>query len=192
MERGLGRRPGRTEGRYRSDDVGTPAIGSRVIEISKPDLVSPSPVRQRLPGKGNAAGPRQHPSGHQVRREHQQKTSLDEAFKTLYATTKVHGLDGLSLSRKGRVDVPRELLNHVVLRKVWTQELNGKLTTWRANSATGKRQANSPAVKFLIAALRPLFVVGPERAEKIIEAERKQPDPKLGPRFFKIIDSLAR
>jgi hypothetical protein len=119
------------------------------------------------------------------------KTRLDEALKIIYATTHVEAFDMLAESRKGRSDAARDLLNHLIL-KVWTRELKGTLTTGRANSAAGKRQANSPAVRFLIAALKPLFVIGPERAEKIVEAERTQLDPGLAPAFFALMNRLAR
>ncbi len=100
------------------------------------------------------------------------KIPLQEALKVMYATTQVEAFAMLRLSRKGRTDPARDLLNYLILN-VWTSELKGKLTTGRSASA-GRRAANSPANRFLIAALKPLLVIGPEAAEKIIEAERQR------------------
>ena len=98
----------------------------------------------------------------------------------------------LRLSRKGRTDPPRDLLNHLVL-KVWTDKLKEPLTTGRPNSAaTGKRrEANSPGVRFLIAALKPLIEIGPEAAEVIIEKQRDTlPNRKIA--FAKLVAKLTR
>jgi hypothetical protein len=101
------------------------------------------------------------------------KGDLGKALKTMYETTPVEGFDMLRLSRKGRTDSARDLLHQLVLR-VWTDTLAGALTTGRKSDASsGKREANSPVVRFLIAAIKPLGVeIGPEAAEKIVEKEK--------------------
>jgi hypothetical protein len=97
------------------------------------------------------------------------KAVLGDALRTMDATTQVKALDMLRLSRKGRSDPDRDLL-HLRVLTTWTNDLAGALTVGRSNS--GRRKANSPATRFLIAVLKPLVVIGPEAAEKIIEAER--------------------
>lgn len=102
------------------------------------------------------------------------KGDLGEALMTMHATTLVEGFDILRLSRKGRTDPARDLLHHLVL-KVWTDRLAGALTTGRKSGASpGKREANSPAIRFLIATLEPLVPIKPETAKKIVEAEKNE------------------
>jgi hypothetical protein len=103
------------------------------------------------------------------------KDDLEKALKTMRETTLVEGFDMLRLSRKGRTDPDRDLLHHFVLR-VWTDTLSETLTTGRKSniSSSGKREANSPAIRFLVAALNPLVPIRPEAAEKIVEKEKNE------------------
>jgi hypothetical protein len=103
------------------------------------------------------------------------KDDLEKALKTMRETTLVEGFDMLRLSRKGRTDPARNLLHHFVLR-VWTDTLSETLTTGRKSniSSSGKREANSPAIRFLVAALNPLVPIRPEAAEKIVEKEKNE------------------
>ena len=103
------------------------------------------------------------------------KDDLEKALKTMRETTLAEGFDMLRLSRKGRTDPARDLLHHFVLR-VWTDTLSETLTTGRKSniSSSGKREANSPAIRFLVAALNPLVPIRPEAAEKIVEKEKNE------------------
>jgi hypothetical protein len=64
------------------------------------------------------------------------------------------------------------------LLKIWTKRFKEELTTGRSKSAGGKRGANSPAIRFLLAALAPILdaddMIKAEAAEKIVEAEIKR------------------
>jgi hypothetical protein len=64
------------------------------------------------------------------------------------------------------------------LLELWTKRFNGKLTTGRpGNTKPGKRAANSPAIRFLLAALTPILrddMIGAEAVKKIIQAEIKR------------------
>lgn len=75
---------------------------------------------------------------------------------------------------KGRRSPERDWLYSRLL-SIWTTQFNGKLTTGRpSNAKPGKRVANSPAIRFLLAALTPILrddMIGAEAAEKIIKAE---------------------
>jgi hypothetical protein len=100
--------------------------------------------------------------------------SLCESLKIMITTTQVDGLISLQASRKGRNDPPRRWLCHAIL-KVWTDTLMAPLTTGRRNDASGgKRGANSPVIRFLIAVLSPRAPIGPEAAEKAVERERTE------------------
>jgi hypothetical protein len=77
-------------------------------------------------------------------------------------------------AHRGRKSPERSWL-YCRLLNIWTTRFNGKLTTGRpSNEKPGKRVANSPALRFLLAALGPVLrddMIGAEAAEKIIEAE---------------------
>lgn len=102
------------------------------------------------------------------------KDSLETTLKIMDATTSADGWDMRRLSRKGRADPPRALLYHSIL-SIWIDTLAGTLTTGRTSGgAPGKREANSPAIRFLIAALEPLFTISREAAKKIVENEKRE------------------
>jgi hypothetical protein len=80
-------------------------------------------------------------------------------------------------AHKGRKSPERSWL-YCRLLNIWTTRFNGKLTTGRpSNEKPGKRVANSPALRFLLAALGPVLrddMIGAEAAEKIIKAEMRR------------------
>jgi hypothetical protein len=103
------------------------------------------------------------------------KSILETALTIMGITTMVEGFDMMRLSHRRRADPARDLLHHLVL-KAWTDTLAGGLTTGRKSDASpgNKREANSPAIRFLVAALKPLGIeIRPEMAKKLIEAEKK-------------------
>jgi hypothetical protein len=103
------------------------------------------------------------------------KADLETALETMYATTQVASYEEMRLMRKGRKDPGREVFHHVVL-KIWTVRLGGALTTGRKSDASrSKREADSPAIRFLIATLKPLAAIGPEAAKKIVKAHKDAP-----------------
>jgi hypothetical protein len=80
-------------------------------------------------------------------------------------------------AHKGRKSPERNWLYSRLLN-IWIRRFNGKLTTGRpSNEKPGRRVANSPALRFLLAALGPVLrddMIGAEAAEKIIKAEMRR------------------
>jgi hypothetical protein len=103
--------------------------------------------------------------------------NLEAAEKVAKAA--IWAFESQGKAHKGRKSPERDWLYERLL-KLWTHQLGGKLTTGRANASTmkeGKPVANSPVVRFLLAALTPILgdkMIGAEAAEKIVEAEQKR------------------
>lgn len=102
-----------------------------------------------------------------------------------------------SNAHKGRRSPERDWL-HIRLLSIWTARFNGKLTTGRPSGAkAGKRVANSPAVRFLLAALVPVLrddMIGAEAVEKIIKAEigRRKRLPEMVERWMKGVAAIKK
>jgi hypothetical protein len=97
---------------------------------------------------------------------------LDKALN--FADAAVAAFEMQGSTHKGRKSPERDWLYSRLL-SIWTERFKGKLTTGRrSDEKPGKRVANSPALRFLLAALGLVFhreMIGAEAAEKIIEAE---------------------
>jgi hypothetical protein len=74
---------------------------------------------------------------------------------------------------RGRKSPERDWLYSRLL-DIWAKRFNGTLTTGRPEDKP--RVANSPAIRFLLAALTPILdsddMIGPEGAERIVEIEK--------------------
>ncbi|WP_315720178.1 MULTISPECIES: hypothetical protein [unclassified Bradyrhizobium] len=100
---------------------------------------------------------------------------LDAALSCLLASEPVDGLDMLKKAHRGNTDPARDLLYDLALR-TWTGLLKLPLTTGRPSNATGAgtRKPNSPAVRFLVAAVSGVTDIRAEAAERIIEVEKRR------------------
>jgi len=100
---------------------------------------------------------------------------LDKALDFADAAVAASEMQGHA--HKGRKSPERDWLYSRLLN-IWTTRFNGKLTTGRpSNEKAGKRVANGPALRFLLAALGPVLrddMIGAEAAEKIIKAEKRR------------------
>jgi hypothetical protein len=120
---------------------------------------------------------------------------LNEARK--FADAAVTAFEMQGNAHKGRKSPERDWL-HSRLLSIWTTRFNGKLTTGRpSNAKDGERAANSPALRFLLAALEPVLLddmIGAEAAEKIIEAEigRRKRRPEMVESWMKGLSAIKR
>jgi hypothetical protein len=86
------------------------------------------------------------------------------------ADTQVVGYDMLGKGHKGTLNPARDMFHKRVL-DVWTQQLQGTLTTGSTRRAN-KRQATSPAIRFFAAAVGPIAPIGFDAIKKIVSAAR--------------------
>lgn len=98
---------------------------------------------------------------------------LNAALQAMLSSTHVEALEMLAHAHRGNSDPARQLLYDIVLR-TWTGPLKGSLKASRPSSGDRKREANSPAVRFFVAAVAPLIKIGREGAERIVEATKAE------------------
>jgi hypothetical protein len=85
---------------------------------------------------------------------------------------------------------------HRDLLSIWTEQFNGDLTAARPDDKAERREANSQATRFLVAALAPILdpdeKIGPERAEQIIEDEiALRPQlPRMAASWLKLLKAM--
>lgn len=91
-----------------------------------------------------------------------------------YADAAIAGYEMEGSTHHGRSPERDRLYSRLL--EIWTKRFEGPLTTGR--SPGGKRVADSPAIRFLLATLAPILdaddMIGPEAAKKIVDAEIKR------------------